>query len=204
MTLTYIFKFMNMSICRKMLKYDFYRDRYLSSNWTDMNDVLCSLDLNFQDKTFQVSILASKALQNSNITIAIRREVRYLSSNGDTANVVNHDHGLHFQGNEFWNVNISITVRASENCSCKNTIEVDSCYPVGILRMLYFITLTFIFKVKHFVVIYWLLKCTGNGCPGQICLDSHGPGHEVALVTFYSFMVNGDIFIISLYSNICL
>ena len=49
------------------------------------------------------------------ITIAIRQEVVYLSSNGTTNNVVRHDIDLHFQGLTFLNVNISKTVRFSEN-----------------------------------------------------------------------------------------
>ena len=49
--------------------------------------------------------------------------------------------------------------------------------------MLYFVTMTFIFKVKHFLVMHFFVKknCTGSGCPRQICLDSHGPRREVAL-----------------------
>ena len=50
----------------------------------------------------------------TNITIVIIYEVRYLPSNGATANVVYHDLDLHFPSHEFWNVNISqmVTVNA--------------------------------------------------------------------------------------------
>ena len=49
--------------------------------------------------------------------------------------------------------------------------------------MLYSVTVTFIFNVKHLLVMHLLKKnCTGSGCPPQICLDSHGPRRRVALV----------------------
>ena len=37
-------------------------------------------------------------------------------------------------------------------------IEVDICHPVGPLRLLYSVTLTFIFKFKHFLVMHLLNK----------------------------------------------
>ena len=52
----------------------------------------------------------------ANITIAIREEVRYLPSTGANVNVTRHDLDPHFQGHEFWHVNISKTVRASAKC----------------------------------------------------------------------------------------
>ena len=63
--------------------------------------VLCDLDLNFLGQTIQVAIVTSKRSKNANFTIAIRKEVRYLPSNGATANVVHHDHDLHFQDHKF-------------------------------------------------------------------------------------------------------
>ena len=62
--------------------------------------VLRDFELNFQDQTFQVTILTSKRSKNSNITIAIIKKVRYLPSNGTTANVIHPDLDLHFQGHE--------------------------------------------------------------------------------------------------------
>ena len=57
---------------RKMLKYDFFRGRYLPSNEAIANVVLYDLDLNFQGQIVQVYILASKRWKNANITIANR------------------------------------------------------------------------------------------------------------------------------------
>ena len=55
-------------------------------------------------------------------------EVGHCPLNGDTVNVVRLDLDLHFQGNKYWNVNISKTLRASEKCSSTTFIEVDICY----------------------------------------------------------------------------
>ena len=61
----------------------------------------------------------------ANITIAIRWEVRYLPSNGATANVGHHDFDKHFQDHEFLNVNSSKTVRAKEKFPNSTFIEVN-------------------------------------------------------------------------------
>ena len=47
----------------------------------------------------------------------------------------------HFQGHEYWNVNISKTVKASEKCSNTTFVEVDICHQIGPLRILYSIIL---------------------------------------------------------------
>ena len=60
----------------------------------------------------------------------MRQEVGYFPSNG-TGNAVRHDLDLHFQRNEFSNVNISKTVRASEKCSSMTFIDVDICHRRG-------------------------------------------------------------------------
>ena len=123
MTMTYIFTVINFEMwiwktvrssekCPSMT----FRGWYLPSNGTIVNVLLRNLNHNFQDQTFQVAILKSKAWENVNITIAIGQVVRYLPSNGTTANVVHHDLDLHFQGREFWNVNILKAVRASKKC----------------------------------------------------------------------------------------
>ena len=71
------------------------------------------------------AIISQMARDSAYITIAIRQEAMYLPSNGATANVVYHDLDLHSQEHEFWNVNISKMVRASEKCSSVTFIEVD-------------------------------------------------------------------------------
>ena len=53
-------------------------------------------------------------------------------------------------------VNILATVRSSENCSSMTFTEIDICHQMGALRILYSVTLTFIFEVKHFHVMYLL------------------------------------------------
>ena len=99
----------------------------ICQNRTISNVVLHDLDLHFQGQTFQVAIW--QGWKTANITTAIRQEVRHLPLNGATANVVCYDPDLHFQGHKFkimnfwfWNVNISKTVRASENCSSMTDI----------------------------------------------------------------------------------
>ena len=52
------------------------------------------------------------------------------------------------------------------------------------LRMLYFVTLIFMFKVKHFLVMKLVIKIAqASDGPGQICLDSQGRRCGVALVS---------------------
>ena len=81
-----------------MLKYEVYTVTYLPMNWSLGS--LRDLSLNFQRQTFQLAMLTSKRSKNANITIAIRQEVRYLQSNGVTANAVHHDLVLNLQGHE--------------------------------------------------------------------------------------------------------
>ena len=96
-----------------------------------------------------MAILTSKPWKNANITFVIRQEISYLLSNCTTAKVVRHDLDLHFQGHEFWKVNISKIVRANEKCSGTTFIEVDICNGMTPLRILYSVTLTYIFKVSY-------------------------------------------------------
>ena len=63
----------------------------------------------------------------ANNNAAVRSEVRYLPSNGTTANVVNYDLDLHFQGHKFFNVNISKMVTASEKCSRMTIMKIEIC-----------------------------------------------------------------------------
>ena len=117
--------------------------------------VIRDFDLNCPGQTFQMATLASKDWRNTNITIAIRLKVRHFPSNGFTANVIRHDLNLRCHSHEFGNVNISKMVRASEKYTY-HFIQVDICHPVGPLRLLDFITFTFIFKIKHVLVMHWL------------------------------------------------
>ena len=77
-----------------------------------------------------------------------------IGSNGVIANVVHHDFDLHFRGDKIWNVNIWKMMRVSEKCSSIIFIEIDICHRMGPLRFLYSMILTFIFKVKHFLVMH--------------------------------------------------
>ena len=63
--------------------------------------LLHDLELNYQGQTFQVTILKTKGLKNTNNTVAIRWKVRHLPSYGATATVVHHDLDLHSQGHTF-------------------------------------------------------------------------------------------------------
>ena len=53
-------------------------------------------------------------------------------------------------------MNISKTVRASNKCL--TFIEVDICHRMEPFRMVYSLTLTFIFKVEHFLAMHLLQK----------------------------------------------
>ena len=93
-------------------------------------------------------------MENTNLTIAIRKS-SICRQTAPPANVVCHDLDLHFHGYEFWNVNISRALRDSENAQLlllKNmifSIEWDYC------DLLYSMTLTQIFKVKLFKLLFW-------------------------------------------------
>ena len=91
-------------------------------------------------------------------------------------NVVRHYYfDLDFHGHKFWNVNMAKMVRASEKCFSVTFIEINICHRMEPLRILYSMTLTFIFKVKHFLSCIGYKKWAGSGCPRQICLDWHCP-----------------------------
>ena len=106
---------------------------------------------------------------------------QYLPSNDATATVVDHDLGLHFQGYEFWNMNIPKTLRASKKCSNTTFIKVHICYRVGTLSMLYSVTLTFILKFKHFFVMH-LQKKNSQAANVHGRFASNSPHREVILV----------------------
>ena len=147
-----------------MLKHDFCRGWYLSSNEVNANVVFSDLDLNCRGQSFQLAILTSKRWKMLTLLLPSYWKspaflcVGNFPSNCATANVVYHDLDLYFQGHEFWNVNISKTVRASEKFSSMIFIEVDICHRMGPLWMLYSATLTFIFKVTHYIVMHLLWK----------------------------------------------
>ena len=68
----------------------------------------------------------------ANITIAMKKEVGYLLSTGATKNVVHHDLDIYFQAHEYWNVNISKTVRDSAKMSllgllCRLILAIEQC-----------------------------------------------------------------------------
>ena len=88
---------------------------------------------------------------------------------------IQHDFDVHFQGHEFWKINISKTVKASENRSSITAIEVDICHRMKPLQMLYSVNWTFIFKVKHFLLLtFAMTNCVDGRCSRQIFLDLYG------------------------------
>ena len=94
--------------------------------------------------------------------------------------------GWYSLSNDASSNNISQTVRAIAKIRHIAFTEVDIRHRMVLIWTLYFVTLTFIFKVKHFVVhFFYLKKCTGSACPQQTCLESHGP--RLALVSPFFF-----------------
>ena len=85
----------------------------------------------------------------ANITIAFRQEAMYLPSNGAIANVVHRDLDTYFQGHKIWNANIVKTVKASEKRAVVTFMEAGIRHSRSSLRMLYSVTLTYIFKVQR-------------------------------------------------------
>ena len=59
-------------------------------------------------------------------------------------------------------------VRASIKCSSMTSIEVDICHRLGPLQMLYSMTLTFIFKVKHFFLCICKKLCSQCMSPADL------------------------------------
>ena len=62
------------------------------------------------------------------------------------------------------------------------------------LQILYSVTLTFFFMVKHFLLCICYEKCTGSGCPRQICLNSHGPAVEFSCLRVRGFCCGTKFF----------
>ena len=78
----------------------------------------------------------------------------YLPSTAATTNVVHHhDFDLHFHGHKFWNVNIWKTVKNREKYTGMSFIQIDICQRLGLLLMLYSMTLTFIFMINNFLSV---------------------------------------------------
>ena len=64
------------------------------------------------------------------------------------------------------------------------------------VRVLYFMTLNFIFKVNHFLVVHWVNKC---GCHRYIYLDSHGLRRVVVLIKLYLLKVTNYYLLINIF-----
>ena len=71
------------------------------------------------------------------------------------ANVVHRDLDLYFEGQMIFGnyiiFNILKKVRAIEKCSIKTFRKVDTNHPMALIRRLYVVTLTYIFKVTKFL-----------------------------------------------------
>ena len=104
----------------------------------------------------------------------------YLPSNGTIANVVLHDLNLHFQDHKFEMLNIRNGESYNKNASWLLPRLIIR-HRMAPLWMLYSVTLTFIFKVKHFLAIAFATNCTCS-IPIRFCLDLHDPCLGVALV----------------------
>ena len=100
---------------------------FFPSNGIIMNVLLCELNLSFHRQIFQVTI-------------------RYLPSNGATANVVHHGLDLYFQGHKFLNVNRELAKIVSRSIFAIDWHHCDFFY--------FDVTLIFIVKVKHFLLMH--------------------------------------------------
>ena len=107
---------------------------HLPSNTVIAQIVLRDLDLNFHGQVSKSSIC--------HLTAPLR--MLYIMT-----------FDLHFQGHEFWNVNISKMVRSSKKCLSMTFIEFDICHRIGPFQMLYSVTLTYIFKLKLCNWLFW-------------------------------------------------
>ena len=79
----------------------------------------------------------------------------YSPSNGAIVDVVHLDIDVYFQGYKIGNANIWNTARVSEKCSSMTFMVVDVRHRKEPLRLLYSLTLTWIFKVKHVTSTPW-------------------------------------------------
>ena len=70
--------------------------------------ILRDFDLNFQGQTFKVATLTSKRSKTQTLILPSGRKSGIFPP---TVNVERHNLDLNFQGHEFSNVNISITVK---------------------------------------------------------------------------------------------
>ena len=143
---------------------------YSTSNGITANVVANNLDLNFQGQTFQMAILTNGG----------KYKYYYCRQIGSKIFAIE---WCHYERCTSWLWptfsrlrSIWWTVRASEKCSGMTFIEV--CHRMGPLWMLHSMTLTFIVKVKIFVLRIVIKKCANRGCRRHIFLDSHGPAVE--------------------------
>ena len=77
-------------------------------------------------------------------------------------------------------------MRVSEKGSLMTVIEVDICHRMGPLLFVYSITLTFIFKVKNFLVMQFSLKIMQSAdIPGRFASTRTGSAVELLLFYFH-------------------
>ena len=142
-------------------------------------------DVRFNEHTTcrQTPLEQCKNIQYNAYLFRAQRQGICLRMAGATANVLRYELDLRFQGHAFWNVNSSKTLSAIQKCSSMTFIEVDICYKIGPFRVLYSVTLTFIFQGQTFFCYAFMIKkCAGNGCPRQIYLYSHGPAVKLPML----------------------
>ena len=88
-----------------------------------------------------------------------------------------------FSMSKVYNINISQTVRAMAIVRHMTFAELQFAFEWRHLRMLYSVTLTFNFKVKHYDK-HLFKKCTGSGCPLLYMTRLALPRRGVGLVGF--------------------
>ena len=95
------------------------------------SSALLLIDLHFQGQNFW-HIISANISQIVKDSAKIAIAIRYLPSNGVTANVLHRDIDLYFQGHtnseNYIIFNIFKTVSASEICSSKSLIEFDTSH----------------------------------------------------------------------------
>ena len=147
------------------------------------------LEKNFQGKTFKLAILTSIDWKMQPLLLPSVRKSCIYHGMARLQMLLYHDFDIYFQSHELLNVNIWKTVRNSKKCLRVTFIEINVSHRMGPLRLVYFMTLTFIFKVTHFLVMHLLSKmCASSEYPWQICLESHCPAVELLLSIYFLFL----------------
>ena len=128
----------------------------MPSNEIIANVVLRDLDLNYQGQTFQVAILTRNCLKMQSSLLPSDRNSGICRRMAPLRMLYTKifNYILKFTNFETWLSQKS--VRAGDKCSIVTLVDVAIYHGIRPLRMLYSITLTFIFKNKYLVVMHLL------------------------------------------------